>query len=210
MEAFKKKLGAAKIASAAALVAALAAAMLALSCKTVPPAEVMTISRSLTGRPAMSAGDLADFFCRENPVEGREGALEMARLYVDEAAAEGINSDVAFAQMCLETGFLRFGGLVTRDMNNFCGLGSIGPGQEGERFGSARMGVRAHIQHLNAYGDTDDLANECVDPRFRFVSPRGKAPTVFELSGTWAVDKEYGKKLDAILSRMEASAGNWR
>ena len=36
---------------------------------------------------------------------------------------KGSNSDVAFAQMCLETGFLRFGGLVTMDMNNFCGLG---------------------------------------------------------------------------------------
>ena len=67
----------------------------------------------------------------------------------------------------------------------------------------SELGVRAHIQHLNAYGDTDELVNPVVDKRAKFISPRGKAPTVFDLAGTWASDKKYGEKLDALLSRME-------
>ena len=72
-----------------------------------------------------------------------------------------------------------------------------------DRFPTVLLGVRAHIQHLNAYGDTDEFVNPVVDKRAKFVSPRGKAPTIFELAGTWASDKKYGEKLDALLSRME-------
>ena len=54
--------------------------------------------------------------------------------YISEAHDEGINSDVAFAQMCLETGFLKFGGAVTEDMHNYCGLGATGSGAAPDRF----------------------------------------------------------------------------
>jgi len=50
--------------------------------------------------------------------------LYLASFYVAEGDAVGINSDVAFIHMCLETGFLRFGNLVTPDMHNYCGLGA--------------------------------------------------------------------------------------
>ena len=68
-----------------------------------------------------------------------------------------------------------------------------------------KEGVRAHIQHLHAYGTTEDipLKNELVDPRYKFVKPRGKATDIFGLAGTWAADKEYGAKLDRLLSELE-------
>ena len=47
------------------------------------------------------------------------------------------------------------------------------------------------------------LKNELVDPRYKFVKPRGKATDIFGLAGTWAADKEYGNKLDKILDNME-------
>jgi len=50
---------------------------------------------------------------------------------------------VAFVQMCLETGFLRFGNLVTEEMNNFCGLGAIDEDNRGLWFGTEQLGVRA-------------------------------------------------------------------
>ncbi|MDR1576151.1 MAG: cell wall hydrolase, partial [Treponema sp.] len=101
----------------------------------------------------------------------------------------------------LETGFLSYGGLVTPEMNNFCGLGSIGPGQSGETFPDTRTGVRAHIQHLKAYATEEPLNGVLVDPRYRWVR-YGSSPTIAGLSGTWAADKFYSGKIGDILRRL--------
>jgi len=101
------------------------------------------------------------------------------------------------------TGFLKFGGLVTADMHNYCGLGAIDKNNPGEIFPNEQMGVRAHIQHLHAYGSTATLKNELVDRRYKYVQPRGKAPSIFELAGTWAADKLYGEKLETLLCQLE-------
>ena len=127
----------------------------------------------------------------------------MANYYIEEGEFEGINTDVAFVQMCLETGFLKFGGLVTSDMNNFCGLGAIDVNNTGERFPTEQIGVRAHIQHLHAYGTKEPLKGELVDNRYKYVNPRGKAPDIFGLAGTWAADKAYGQKLWNLLLGLE-------
>ena len=164
-----------------------------------------TISRSLTGIGIKSPQQLTAFFMQNNPQAERSAVLRLAKLYVAEAKSEGINSDCAFVQMCLETGFLRFGGLVTPDMHNYCGLGAIDAEHPGECFETEELGVRAHIQHLHAYA-TDasvTLVHPLVDNRYKWVNPRGKAKTIFELSGTWAADKNYGQKLDALLTRLE-------
>ena len=164
-----------------------------------------TISRSLTGIGTKSPQQLTAFFMQNNPQAERSAVLRLAKLYVAEAKSEGINSDCAFVQMCLETGFLRFGGLVTPDMHNYCGLGAVDAEHPGERFETEELGVRAHIQHLHAYA-TDasvTLVHPLVDNRYKWVNPRGKAKTIFELSGTWAADKNYGQKLDALLTRLE-------
>lgn len=150
----------------------------------------------------MSADRLTAFLLENNPDADSGRAALLASLYIEESSLEGVDSDVAFVQMCLETGFLRFGGLVTEDMNNFCGLGSTGPGNPGLSFPDARTGVRAHVQHLKAYGSTEPLAGEQVDPRFELVSPRGKAPDISGLSGTWAADRHYGESLAELLERL--------
>ncbi len=69
-----------------------------------------------------------------------------------EAIQEGVNPDLAFIQMCHETGFLRFDGTVDKSQNNYCGLGATGNGVKGSTFLDQKEGVRAHIQHLKAYG----------------------------------------------------------
>jgi hypothetical protein len=109
--------------------------------------------------------------------------------------------------MCLETGFLAFGGLVTPDQYNFAGLGatgflnSDGIPDKGLFFPDPRTGVRAQIQHLKAYGSTEPLTGELVNPRFRFVR-RGSSPTIEGLAGTWAADRQYAFKINAILERL--------
>ncbi len=110
----------------------------------------------------------------------------LIRVYMEEGAAEGVKPEVAFAQMCLETGFLRFGGDVIPPQCNFAGIGTTGGGVQGAYFSSVRMGVRAQIQHLKAYASTAPLNLPLIDPRFHLVT-RGCAPTVEGLAGKWAV-----------------------
>jgi hypothetical protein len=144
---------------------------------------------------------LALFLLAANPEAEASFVKNLARVYVEEAGIEGVNHDVAFAQMCLETGFLRYGNLVTPDMNNFCGLGSIGPGQPGERFPDPQTGVRAQIQHLKGYATEAPLKQRLVDPRYRLVR-YGSAPAIKGLAGTWSVDRSYGDKINHILERL--------
>jgi hypothetical protein len=164
-----------------------------------PPEEIM-------GKGIAAGEKLALFLLLNNAKVDSGFAQTLASIYIEEAAAEGVNHDVAFAQMCLETGSLNYGGLVTPDMNNFCGLGSTGaPGPNGPEKGAVfpdpRTGVRAHIQHLKAYATREPLNQELVDPRYSYVR-LGIAPTIHGLTGRWAMDVAYGKKIAAILKQM--------
>ena len=173
----------------------------------IPPERplVPTPPKKILGTALVGADTLSAFFMRENPKADQAYVRELADLYVEEASAEGVSHEVAFIQMCLETGFLSFRGLVTPDMNNFCGLGSIGPGKPGERFPSPRIGVRAHVQHLKGYATEEPLVRELVDPRYRWIR-YGTAPAISDLAGRWAADPEYGSKLDALLRRLYSFA----
>ena len=170
-----------------------------------PQEEQKKILRTIYSVGIKNAESLYKFFIAKCPDGNKAKAKKIAKLYITECQTEGINSDIAFVQMCLETNYLRYGNLVTKDKNNFCGLGAIDKNNPGLKFKSMKEGVRAHIQHLHAYGTTEDipLKNELVDPRYKFVKPRGKATDIFGLAGTWAADKEYGNKLDKILDNME-------
>ena len=158
-----------------------------------------SIPELIMGQGQKSEEQLMAFFMECNPDADENRINHLAALYIEECATEGVNSDIAFVQMCLETGFLRFGGLVTEDMNNFCGLGAVGPEQRGHWFTDMRTGVRAHVQHLKAYGSIEPLTGELVDPRFHLVNPRGRAPGIYNLAGTWAADQQYGDKLAELL-----------
>ena len=174
----------------------------ALSPETaLQPPEDAELTGHIMGQGMVPEEKLAAFLLLINTQADEDFVLSLSGYYVEEAAAEGVNHDTAFAQMCLETGFLRYGGLVTPDMNNFCGLGSIGPGETGHIFPDPRTGVRAHIQHLQAYASTEPLNQELVDPRYRYVK-RGSSPTIHGLAGTWAADRAYDAKIDRILKNL--------
>ncbi len=125
---------------------------------------------------------------------------DFAEIVYEEATDEGIRPEVVFAQICKETRYLEFGGDVKASQCNFAGLGVTG-GDEGASFSNVRKGVRAHVQHLKAYANTEPLVHSKVDPRFSFVK-RGSAKYVEWLgikenpNGTgWASDKNYGYSL---------------
>ena len=176
------------------------------SCRTLPPAtQKPELSRKLLAQGQLTADQLAAFFCSRNPEADRAHITQFAQYYIDEAAIEGINSDAAFAQMCLETGFLRFGGLVQPEFHNYCGLGEMDAEHPGEQFETEELGVRAHIQHLQAYATKEEtqLKGELIDPRYNWVHKTKYIETIFDLTGNWATDPHYGEKIDSLLTAME-------
>jgi hypothetical protein len=170
-----------------------------------PQPEITAAPYSILGKGKTDSATLVNFLTNTNPFIDKNFAKNFAEIYIEEASIEGVNHDIAFSQMCLETGFLSYGGLVTPDMNNFAGLGSTGPGVPGEKFPSPRIGVRAQIQHLKSYATAAPLNQDLVDPRRHFVV-QGSAPTIDGLAGTWAADKEYARKLKALLNRLYAAS----
>ena len=169
-------------------------------CQTKFPLEKKQCSILIDDVGIKSENQLVAFFVSKNPTCDLKKVKRLASYYVEQGKFEGINSDVAWVQMCLETGFLKFGLLVKPEMNNFCGLGAIDKNNPGLAFATEKDGVIAHIQHLHAYGTTRKLNGKLIDSRYKYVNPRGKAPSVYELSGTWASDKQYGEKLANLLN----------
>lgn len=122
---------------------------------------------------------------------------QFAQIFYEEATAEGVRAEVAFTQCMKETGFLKYGGDVLPNQYNFAGIGATGA-VHGASFSNVRMGIRAQIQHLKAYGSISPLTNPCVDPRFNLVK-RGSAQYVEWLGIKenpngygWATSKSYG------------------
>jgi N-acetylmuramoyl-L-alanine amidase/Mannosyl-glycoprotein endo-beta-N-acetylglucosaminidase len=145
-----------------------------------------------------------DEFLTANTPEALELFPNLSSIYIEEAKAEGVNHDLAFAQMCLETRFLTFGGSVLPEFNNFASLGDRQA--EWAQFANLRLGIRAHIQQLKAYASNDLLVQECVAPRYELVR-RGIAPTMRQLNGRWSADAQYTIKIAAILRRLYETAG---
>lgn len=134
-----------------------------------------------------------------------EAFASLPKYYREEGMAEGVNYDIAFAQMCLETHFLQFGGEVLTEHYNFAGLASGVETEAAATFPNQRIGVRAHIQHLKAYASQEPLVYDCIDPRFAMIT-RGVAPRIDQLSGRWSADPDYGTKVLAILRRLYEAA----
>jgi len=184
----------ASAASTVTAVSAVSAASAASVKKPEHPADIL-------GKGNAGAEKLTLFLLQNNSKIDKDYVRKLAEFYIEEAVFEGVNHDVAFSQMCLETGYLNYGGLVQPDWYNFCGLGAIGPEQPGLIFPDPRTGIRAHIQHLKGYATEDPLKGELVDPRYKYVR-KGSSPNIEGLAGTWATDRQYAVKINAILQRL--------
>lgn len=168
-----------------------------------PPAVTTTLTREV---PIMEAGQasaaaMIEFISRHHVGIDEIYVKVVVDAYLTESGIEGVNHDVAVAQMCLETDYLRFTGSVHPTQYNFAGMGVYATGVRGLSFPNVRTGVRAHVQHLKAYATDAPLEQALVDPRFHLVQ-RGSATTTTELTGRWATDPRYGEKLGRIIERL--------
>jgi len=175
---------------------------------------VKTIFKVFVGQidRIMSVGNASEvqllMFLKNNNETALTNYGDLPHLYREEAEIEGVNHDIAFCQMCIETGFLRFGRDIEPDRNNFASLGAANftKNISGANFADQRTGVRAHIQHLKAYASNAPLFQPVVAPRFHLVA-RGIAPVLSQLTGRWAIDPLYDRKILALIRRLYESAG---
>lgn len=159
----------------------------------------------IIGKPQASIEQMQVYIKKVNP-QVSDSVIKMVPLYLTEGEAEGVRGDIAFAQSCLETGNFTFdGSAVTLDQNNFCGMGVTKTGMKGNSFKKPAEGIRAQIQHLQAYACTDRLKQKCIDPRYTYVN-RGCAEYVEHLGihenpkdQGWAAGRNYGQKIINIL-----------
>jgi hypothetical protein len=122
--------------------------------------------------------------------------------YIMEAQKERINHDLAIAQMCEGTNFLRKRDLL--NANNYGDLKKIG--SKSTNFQSLQLGIRAHIQQLKGYASLSDPVERLVD-RVRFSGigkNRGKCTTLDDLFPVWVTKdlNKYRNEINTILSEM--------
>ena len=167
----------------------------------------------IMGKTTVTAGQMAALYKASGKKypsgvykdKGAKTIEKFCKIVVEESNKEGVKAEVIFAQVCLETGYLQFGGQVSPQQCNFSGLGATDDGAAGATFKNVRTGIRAQVQHLKGYASKDDLNQKCVDPRFAYLSyRRGTAKYVQSLGGgNWATDPNYATKLMALIKAMK-------
>src|SRR5690606_7650050 len=129
------------------LALAIAAAVpLAAVPRPAAAAELPQVELSATNKVPVCAtpGRLMAFLESRNPkLDERFSTIAADYMRIGEKLH--IRWDIAFFQMMLETGNLKFGGDVSADQNNFAGLGAVGRNVPGESFPDIATGVKAHL-----------------------------------------------------------------
>ena len=126
-----------------------------------------------------------------------ERARRLANIYIQWGQAFNIRADIAWAQMCHETGFLEFTGVAKPDWNNFGGIGITGPGAM-VTFASEELGVIAHYAHLAWYvypGDINAYCNKNYDPRHIGAHRFNGDSSLNSLNSRWAPAADYVNKI---------------
>ena len=135
---------------------------------------------------------------------------EVVDSYLRVGGEEGVAGDIAFAQAILETGGFRSG---HAQGFNFAGIGAYDACAPvcGFRFPSLDAGVRAHIHLLRAYADPRlTSAQLAAQPDSRVaperVGVRGCCQRWTQLTGVWATDPNYDRKVLGIYRLMVETA----
>lgn len=130
--------------------------------------------------------------------------------YLAVGAEEGVVGDIAFAQAILETGGFTSG---HAQGFNFAGIGAYDHCAPacGFRFDHLESGVRAHIHLLRAYADPGVTSAQLAAPPNPLVAPervgvRGCCPRWTGLTGVWATDPNYDRKVLGIYRLMVETA----
>jgi len=135
---------------------------------------------------------------------------ELAQMFLEEGAAEGVRGDFAFAQAIVETG-----GFSAAPDHNYSGLGWCDTCTRGTVFPTPRDGIRAQIQLLLNYADPNSRSANLHNPPSPFwwgpnaadafdrYFAKGWAPTWRDMGhGNWATDPNYAGKVIGVYNAM--------
>ena len=156
-------------------------------------------STNMIGYIDITVDDLVKIFEDKNSSKV-DRARRIAPIYIQYGKLFNIRVDIAWAQMCHETGFLEYTGDVGPDQNNFVGIGATGGGVPGNSFATEELGIIAHFAHLAWYYYPDhvnEYCNSTYDPR-HFGSSHYKYTgdtTLGFLNGRWAPGATYTGKI---------------
>ena len=154
-----------------------------------------SLKTPIMGTKTITLEQCRQFLSKQNP-----NAQDIILFYQEKGELLGIRWGYVVAQMIKETGYLKFGGDVLVEQNNFAGIGAVGGGAHGATFSTPEEGVSAHLEHVYAYASMDPLpvGFSKVDPRFDLVK-RGSCPNWEDLNGHWAVPGNgYGEDVVRI------------
>lgn len=127
---------------------------------------------------------------------------------------------VLIAQCALETGWGKFGGAMTPEHGNTCGLKNVDAKGDtpadlahfpiDPASGVPMIGATAHVQHLSLYCGIapPDHTRTVYDPRAKYVWPGtelfGSVRYVEDLgAGKWAPGADYGKNIVDIMTKLK-------
>jgi len=170
---------------------------------------------SFVGYITVTADDLVSIFIDRDSSKVKN-ARKLAPLYIKYAKMFNLRADLAWAQMCHETGFLEYTGDVKPEQNNFAGIGAVGGGIPGNSFASEELGVIAHFAHLAWYyfpKDVNKYCNKTYDPRHfgtGHINYTGKTNLGF-LNGRWAPGSYTDKIIlfaNEIINNIESGGSN--
>lgn len=153
----------------------------------------------ILGKETVTLEQCRQFLSKNNP-----NARDIIPFYKEKGELLGIRWGYAVAQMIKETGYLKFGGSVLAEQNNFAGIGAVGDGAHVATFSTPEEGVLAHLEHIYAYASMDLLPVGFlkVDPRFDLVK-RGSCSNWEDLNGHWAVPGNgYGEDVVRIYTQI--------
>jgi hypothetical protein len=170
----------------------------------------------IMGDAQLTADQLAGWYASTNGTPSlADGTTitDLAKIYIEEGAAEHVRGDLAFAQSIVETG-----SFSVAPGNNFAGIGTCDSCAHGDAFPTPRDGVRAQIQLLKSYADPDSTSATLANPPEPgvFGSPaaydtfflKGKVPLWNQMgNGNWATATNYAESVLTVYMRIIAWVG---
>jgi len=170
----------------------------ALNPNISPNAKPIVPRRNELMEPGISRQeDIIALIASRNCATPRWYIVEVVKTYFCEAAFEGINHDIAIAQMLYATDYLS--NVQRTAVHNYSGMLNVS-------FCDMTIGIRAHIQHLKFYAAGSLFDNRRnVDPRYPILKANGylgKISTLEDLCWKWSESPGYfysiKSKLDEV------------
>jgi hypothetical protein len=173
--------------------------------------EPVAKSNKIMDNGSLRLEPVAAFIHSKNPDEKIEEIVALLNIYKVVSNREKVNYDIAIAQMCYATNYLKWG----KNSHNYAGFSPEDTGRSSISFKNMEEGVLAHIQHLKAYASPDAIPrNQLVDPRHGILEKLGylnSVETLDQLYAKWAGTKNealYGRAITEILGELYGTSDN--